>query len=371
MKKMLIVTPFIPGNQTAGQHYTLNLINDLARDVSIDICCFKYTKDAPYLPAVTGVRVAKTIIISAIRKMINCCKLPFLHPLFTCRFEFLIALFLFRRRNDYDCFYFDFSQTFIYSLFVPGTKKYLMFHDVIAQKYSRRRGWHNRVNYFLAKFTERIVLHLSGGTAVCFSDKDGRILRELYGVEAHQVDLYLGNDVQNLDYHQVEYTGRFAFFGAWSRPENLNGLIWFLDAVLPLLSDEIHFVIIGGGLSPVVQERIRQLPNITMTGFLDNPYPTLAGCAGLVAPLFQGAGVKVKVLEALACGTPVIGTGIALEGIELVEGAMLMHCEKAEDFAVSIKSMLKLDTTTKLRLRENFLSCYPKHLFREIFAHEI
>ena len=62
-----------------------------------------------------------------------------------------------------------------------------------------------------------------------------------------------------------------------------------------------------------------------MLGFVDNPYKIMSESLGLIAPLFHGAGIKVKVIESLACGTPVIGTEVAFEGIDFIENKYLIR----------------------------------------------
>ncbi len=84
-----------------------------------------------------------------------------------------------------------------------------------------------------------------------------------------------------------------------------------------------------------------------LLGFVENPYPVLAGARALIAPLFQGAGVKFKVLEALACGTTVVGTEIALEGIAADPGEELIRCTTGQDFITEINKQAAASRTAE------------------------
>ncbi len=107
-----------------------------------------------------------------------------------------------------------------------------------------------------------------------------------------------------LDLLTLKQEDYFCFFGAWHRPENSEGLAWFLTEVLPE-TPGLTYVIIGPNLPESIKTQIRGSKQVTYLGFVDNPYEYLGRSRALIAPLFKGAGVKVKVVEALCCGTPV------------------------------------------------------------------
>lgn len=125
------------------------------------------------------------------------------------------------------------------------------------------------------------------------------------------------------------------FWGNMSRPENYLSAIWFIENVMPLLSDlNFRFVVLGG--NPHESLLKYKSDRVVITGFIDDPSEYFESVVCLVAPLVLGAGVKVKILEALSAGIPVLTNQIGIEGIEAVNGKDYFHCEKAEEYASTL-----------------------------------
>jgi glycosyltransferase involved in cell wall biosynthesis len=143
---------------------------------------------------------------------------------------------------------------------------------------------------------------------------------------------------------------------AWSRAENMEGLTWFFNKVAPLIDFEATIVIIGKGLTKDYLRCNNPNIKIQLLGFVDNPYPEVSNCRAFLSPLFNGAGVKQKVFEALACGTPVIGNEIAFEGIDPKYSRFMLNFEDEKDFVKCMKEQFSLDE--RLTLKKNFSQDY-------------
>lgn len=365
MEKILLVTAVVPSKMTGGLNYSLKVIEDLSQEYCVDVCYFKYKHEAPYLPSSENINIVNIVEIKAWSRFINCMKMFFLHPFFTCRLNAGLIYFLYKNRNNYSYFYFDYSQTFIYSVFLRNRVKFLMAHDIITQKYSRKKGLLNSINLNFVRFTEGMILRLSNGKIFCFSHKDTKIIKDYFNLESDKVDFFINEEIRKINYDNIRLSRNFMFLGAWARKENSDGLEWFLDNVMPLIDREISITVVGGGLSKRLVSKLKQYHAIEVMGFVDDPYPLLAGSLGLIAPLFQGAGVKVKVIESLACGTPVIGTTIAFEGIEGVETRHLLECTEPRDYVSAIQQLESINLSSKRELRDSFLASYPKDTFKD------
>ena len=113
----------------------------------------------------------------------------------------------------------------------------------------------------------------------------------------------------------------------------------------------------GGKLPQPLRERISSLPNVEYLGFVDDPYLIIANAKAEIAPLHMGAGVKVKCIEAMACGTIVIGTEVAFEGIDEIYGNAMLKADTPEEY---IKTMMNIRQSLedKKRLKEFFIQNY-------------
>ncbi|WP_176953104.1 glycosyltransferase [Belnapia rosea] len=109
------------------------------------------------------------------------------------------------------------------------------------------------------------------------------------------------------------------FVGGFRHPPNSDGIRWFVQRVWPGLRDrlpELTLTIVGSHMPDEIRALGAQ-PGITVAGYVEELAPLYAAHRLAVAPLRYGAGLKGKVIEALATGLPCIGTPIAYEGIGL------------------------------------------------------
>lgn len=369
-KKILFISAFPPGDKTAGQNYTRLLLEDLAgHGHKIDVCVFKYA-DHQYAPQHSNINVLMARPLGTKRKLLNIAKLPLLHPFFTSRLSLRLIWFISRNSSRYDLVYLDFSQVFLYGLFIPRSRQYLMLHDVIYQKYARKTGALQSAASKWIFRSEKLLLSGKRKTLLTFSEKDRELIKTWYGKDAKVVSPFLDPmilDLEEADFTESDY---FCFYGAWNRNENTEGLHWFFEHVYPNLQSRVRIKVIGGGMSAKDKAVFSTIPGVELLGFVENPYPVLAGARALIAPLFQGAGVKFKVLEALACGTTVVGTEIALEGIAADLGEELIRCTTGQDFITEINKQAAASRTAeeKIALHRKTISIYTRGRFSEMLG---
>ena len=351
--KLLFITAFNPSKNDAGSNYTRQLIMALSKEYQVDLLIFKKTKDLLFHTDSANINILKTYHINTMSRVVGMVSLPFFFPLFTSRFKWSIVNDInYRIKNgSYDLIYFDFSQTFIYSCFIKHPRKLLMAHDVIYQRYYRRK------NFFLSwiKWSERFLL-CRGGIIFTFSNKDCLLIKQLYGLESKSTSFFIQEEaiLANPGPECIPY---FIFYGNWIRPDNYEALQWFIDNVYPILNRNIHFKIIGGGLSFNIISQIQNLSNVEYLGFVDDPYSIIANANALISPLMNGAGVKVKVIESFACGTPVIGTILSFEGIDKQYKDFSIVAQSPEEFKNKIESF-NISLSEKQSFKKRFIASY-------------
>ena len=109
---------------------------------------------------------------------------------------------------------------------------------------------------------------------------------------------------------------RLLFWGALGRNENAQAAHWLCREVLPRLRQAGQAItLVVAGSNPPAELLAQRASDLVVTDFLPDPTECFAAAHLAVLPLFEGAGVKVKVLECLAAGLPVLTTGVGSEGI--------------------------------------------------------
>jgi glycosyltransferase involved in cell wall biosynthesis len=346
MKKLLFITAFPPNNKSGGQTFSLNLIKDLSTRYTVDLIYFTYKDHS----------IDSSLIVNSSKPFevdnLNCLRKITAHPIFTRRFNKTILNYLANITSDYDILFFDYSQVGLYSLYLNHPYKVIRCHDILFQKFSRKdrifKCWVTSTEQRILKSVQKIFV---------LSEKDADIVKSVYSLNAYFSHEY----VKNFQFYEIsEKKNTFVFFGVWSRRENLTGLIWFIKKVLPLINPElgIKFVIIGSGLSEGIRKKIPN--NIEYLGFVDNPLDIIYKSSAVIAPLFAGAGVKVKVIDAFTTGTPVIGTDIAFEGLPFIENLMYL-AHRPQEYADSITNTTELSSKEKQKNAEIFKLLYDNN----------
>lgn len=135
-------------------------------------------------------------------------------------------------------------------------------------------------------------------------------------------------------------------------PPNVHGVDYFVRAIWPAVhaaAPDATFEI-GGGMPPEVSKRWATVPGVKPLGFVDQVRPVYDRCAFAVAPIYWGAGTKIKVVEALAHGRACLATSHSMRGYEatLKHGESIWH---AADDAALIAGCVRLLKDPALRAR--------------------
>ena len=351
MKRVLYITAFPPNERTGGQTFSLNAIRDLTRLYELDVWYFAYPGHTT--PLCAGGNL-KSVVEWPVERL-GWLRRFWVHPAFSRRLNRTLIRRLRTVAGGYDCLFFDFSQVALLALEVEHPCKVLRLHDVLYQKYGRRNG--GLARWVLG--TERRAVRAVSRVFVP-SPKDAELLRRVYGVEADYTHEYL--KPVNLP-PDVPQERRMLFYGYWRRPENRDGLLWFLREVYPLLPrGTVRLAVMGAGLSAdFVRTRLAPL-GVRYLGFTENPIEEILKSEAVLVPLFQGAGVKVKVIDAFSAGMPVIGTELAFEGLPDMP-RLVRRADTARRFAESVIASEPLSYADKLALRQSFLALYDqRHL---------
>ena len=128
------------------------------------------------------------------------------------------------------------------------------------------------------------------------------------------------------------------FLGGFGHRPNRDGVLWFVEAIWPLIHARIpdmEFHIIGAEV-PADILTLDGRNGIRVVGYVEDLDPTFNSQRLGVAPLRYGAGIKGKVAMTIGAGVPCICTDVAAEGMHLLDGVHTLLAETPEDFAEAV-----------------------------------
>jgi glycosyltransferase involved in cell wall biosynthesis len=131
------------------------------------------------------------------------------------------------------------------------------------------------------------------------------------------------------------------FVGNYLHPPNVEGALWLAREVWPLVLRQrpnARLTLAGRAPPPSIQALAGS--DIRVPGAVDDLRALYAQASLVVAPIFWGSGVRIKLLEALACGLPVVATAQAAEGIDLEDQRSALFAERPAEFAAAVLRLL-------------------------------
>src|SRR5581483_774337 len=124
----------------------------------------------------------------------------------------------------------------------------------------------------------------------------------------------------------VSQSGTVLFTGKMSYHANEATALHLARQIMPLVWERCpnaKLVIAGKDPSPAIRHLSRD-PRVIVTGFVEDLRPFFWSATVVAAPLVYGTGIQNKVLEAMACGVPVVASPAACEGIGATAGQTLV-----------------------------------------------
>lgn len=129
------------------------------------------------------------------------------------------------------------------------------------------------------------------------------------------------------------FTGSFRYFA------NHEAMVWFVSQVLPRIqaAEPATRLVITGDHADLP---LPPATNVTLTGLLPDVRPWLARAWVSVVPIQQGGGTRLKILEAMASGVPVVTTTKGAQGLAARHDEHLLIADDADAFAAAVLRLL-------------------------------
>jgi glycosyltransferase involved in cell wall biosynthesis len=172
---------------------------------------------------------------------------------------------------------------------------------------------------------------------ICLSERDSRLLQKTYGRAATHLSPMALQDKLPADSMRKQTTPRekYALFVGGVFYANQAGITWFVRNVAPRIHMKV--CIVGRGFEKL-KDVLELDGKVEVVGAVDSLADWYRNAHFVIAPIFDGSGMKTKVAEALMFGKKIIGTPEAFSGYEAVATRVGRICASSDEFVAAIES---------------------------------
>lgn len=257
-----------------------------------------------------------------------------------------------------------------------GVKVITLFHN--CELFLYKQIYKNPLTYhFLSKGVKSNELRslLYSDKLVFLTDRDYLACNSLYKKLSDINGKSIFSPMVIKDKHQMTKTEvyyrkpqKLLFVGSYFKP-NIDGLLWFINEVLPEINYEL--IVIGKGFENLEKHIISKeiLKQITFLGFVDELSTFYQDADIIIQPVFWGSGMKTKTAEALMFGKPIISTNEGLVGYKFSNiHNYIFRANSKNDFINILKELTKTTIPSFISgNRELYLSLYSFEAKRDIY----
>lgn len=213
-------------------------------------------------------------------------------------------------------------------------------------------------------FAERCAVAYSD-IRIMLNKRDSDTLRNIYGYTGTHICPFEVPDqrINNLMSNKVDLPQKYCLFVGSAFYANVDGISWFCKYVAPYIT--IKVVIIGRGFEKL-KSVLETFGNIDVLGEVEDLSPWYNGASFVIAPIFDGSGMKTKVGEALMYGKKVVGSREAFTGYEEFLPCAGILCEVQKDYIAAIsKYSGELTSFPDTLLQDIYNNTFSHVAFRE------
>ena len=359
-KKILLLTQVLPYPPDSGpkvktwnvlkylaQHHEVTLVSFVRGDQSVEVkhlqqyCAAVHTVEMKRAKVADGLAMLRSFVTGQPWMMLR-----------DDRAEMRALIAELCQIQQFDIAHADQHNMAQYAERVPGARKILDAHNALWLLYKRlsetmsgglqkpllARDWR-----LLKKYEGRICREFDGLLAV--SAEDQAALEEAAAQKLNAIVIPIAVDTDEMAFVQRNTTAdHILHIGTMYWPPNIDGIKWFVQEVYPLIRAQkpaVQFDVVGARPPQELTALNTQGLGIHVTGYVEDPQPYLRQAALMVVPLRAGGGMRVKILNALSQGLPIVTTTIGCEGIAVEHGKHVLIADSPTDFAKAVLTLLE------------------------------
>ena len=243
-------------------------------------------------------------------------------------------------KNNFNLVQVEYNVMHHYAEQIGDIPKIIVFHDVSTKVYERGKDQGNTRNQKSFEMARNLEPEIGNkyDAVITLTEEDREYLSNL-GCESEikvippQVKTPIINEIH-------KKPNSICFVGSFNREPNVQAVQILIHEIFPKLTKKAELNIAGKGLPNSLVNEIKVTDNVYYLGFVEDIDSFLASQMIMVAPIKIGAGLKMKIPHALACGTAVVTTDVGVEGISIDETNGLWEVAKVSKMGGLINELL-------------------------------
>lgn len=252
------------------------------------------------------------------------------------------------KNNHYDIIQIEFSQLLYLTKYLPkNTKKVFTAHDISSISFYRRI-FEDKPSILKIIFRYLLFLQIyfyekkylpTFDTIISVSQKDKNTLQQQLP-DKNIICLENGIDRINFLKKTPSKVIKLGYIGSFEHTPNLNAVKYFFDQIAPLLENQnifFKFYLAGNNNPKIIKDNFSN-PNLINLGKVKETIDFYQKIDCLVTPIFSGSGSRIKILESLSFGIPVISSPIGTEGIN-INSSYLQIANQPQDYVDFIQKI--------------------------------
>jgi glycosyltransferase involved in cell wall biosynthesis len=171
-----------------------------------------------------------------------------------------------------------------------------------------------------------------------------------------------GIKFKNIENFNFNFNNKIVFLGGYQHYPNVDAVEWYLSEIWEkILSGNpiLEFHIVGIWPENIQKKYIKKYPKIFFNGFVPNLSDILDNSI-VVVPLRIGSGMRMKIIEAVNYGCPVITTSIGVEGLDFIDGIDCVITDEPNRFALEVVE-LSLNSIKQSEYIKNSKDCFIRN----------
>ena len=217
------------------------------------------------------------------------------------------------------------------------------------EKSAPRRAYARRTARLMKDFEQRALSEFDAHIAV--SERDAEALRSMNpSAKVFVIENGVDSSYYASERSESPARNRIVFVGSMDYHANVEGVVRFARDVWPAIyqqKPDLVFTIVGKDPAPAVRD-LSSIKKIEVTGSVADVRPYYREAVAAIVPLNVGGGSRLKILEAMAAGVPVVSTTLGAEGLHVRDGEDILIAD-GEDLLT--KGVIELVNDEKLRAR--------------------